>query len=152
MRELSIAEFVGFLSGAVVEIDKAEREALEKACVVVEDEAKRVLGTYDYGWPELAEATQTEREKQGYSANDPLLRTGELRDSIEHHVIDSREAEVGSNNDAAVYAELGTITEPPRPFLSGAAAHKGQEVADIIGEEVVKVLLGGRAVASVLRK
>ena len=42
----------------------------------------------------LAESTQAERVVQGYPANEPLLRTGELRDSIEHKLVSGDEAQV----------------------------------------------------------
>jgi phage gpG-like protein len=73
-------------------------------------------------------------------ADTPLLETGELRDSIEGNA-DSHEAYIGSNHDCAVFQEMGTATIPPRPFLTAAAMHKRQEVADAIGEHIVKVLL-----------
>ena len=53
MREFNIAEFVAFLGGAAVEIDHAQREALEKAAAVIEDEAKRVSVNMHYNWPRL---------------------------------------------------------------------------------------------------
>jgi phage gpG-like protein len=115
---------------------------------VVEKEAKAEIGHYQgaagpfSAWPELADATKEDRLKSGFSENDPLLRTGELRDSIEHTAgVD--EAVVGSNSDIAVYQELGTQHIPPRSFLGGAAVRKGEEVANILGRHVVKALAGG---------
>jgi HK97 gp10 family phage protein len=123
----SIRSFVGFL--AVMEAKSHEhREALEKAAVVVETEAKRAIGTHDYGWPPLAASTV---EKKGHDS--PLLDTGELRDSITHTVSDN-EARIGSNLDKAVWHEYGTRHIPPRPFLSSAAMHKEPEIVKIIGE------------------
>ena len=75
------------------------------------------------------------------SEDDPLLRTGEFRDSIEHTVQDSV-AQVGSNNDVAVYQELGTNRIPPRSFLGGAMAEKLGDVKQIIGESAVAALVG----------
>lgn len=48
---------------------------------VVKD-AKAKFGIYQPGWPQLAEDTQEARVKQGYSPDDPLLRTGALRDLV----------------------------------------------------------------------
>ena len=122
-------------------MDGAEKDALEKAAQVVETEAKRVIGTYDYGWAQLAPSTQKDREDKGYPANEPLLRDGTMRDSIQHKV-EGKSAFVGSNEDIAVFQELGTSRIPPRPFLAGAAMHKGPEVAKIVGETVVGYLSG----------
>jgi len=61
-----------------------------------------------------------------YPVPAPLLRTGEMRDSIEidapHH--EAPGVVVGyvfSNNPIARYQEMGTEHIPPRPFLSTAA-------------------------------
>ncbi len=116
---------------------EAEQRGLEKAAVIVETEAKRVIGTYDYGWPALAESTLARK-----AANTPLLETGEMRASIKHQVA-PRAANIGSNSDIAVYQELGTATIPARSFLGGAAAHKGKEVADAIGTEMFTHLITG---------
>ena len=119
------------------------QDALEDGCKIVEKEAKRVIGTYDYGWPQLAQSTQEDRVRSGFSANEPLLRTGEMRDTVEH-TVQGHSGFVGSNDDKAVWQELGTSRGiPPRSFLGGAAAHKGAEVAEKIGEVVVKKIVGG---------
>ena len=128
-----------------VAIEHNKKQALEFACQIVEDEAKRVIGTYDYGWADLADATQDDRVRKGYAPDDPLLRRGELRDSIEHQVPNQHAGYVGSDLDIAVYQEMGTRTIPPRSFLAGAAAHKGQEIASKIGE----VLFSGIGAAKV---
>ncbi len=56
--------------------------------------------------------------REGPGADTPLPETGELRNSIGHQVISDTEAWVGSENDKAVWHELGTAHVPPRLFLS----------------------------------
>jgi len=132
MREFSLTSFAAFATGMIVEIDKAKHQALEQGAQIIETEAKRVIGTYDYGWPPLAPST-LERK----SADTPLLETGEMRDSIEHSInAKGDEALIGSDNDKAVWQELGTVKIPPRPFLMGAAQHKEEEVVRVIGEQI----------------
>lgn len=143
MKTFTPVGFAIFLGEMIIEVPHANHEALEGAAVIVETEAKRVIGTYDYNWPELADSTKADRVHQGFPENEPLLRTGEMRDSIEH-VSDSREANVGSNNDKAVWQELGTSRGiPPRSFLGQAAVHKASEVVDEIGRVVVGFLETG---------
>lgn len=134
---MSLAGFAAKLGTMAVEVTVAEKSALEKAAVIIEDEAKRVIGTYDYGWPPLAPSTLAHK-----SADTPLLETGEMRASIEHTVRE-KTAEVGSNDDKAVWHELGTATIPARSFLAGAAVHKGKEAAQEIGREVFAALIKG---------
>lgn len=121
------------------------RLAIEEACVIVEHEAKRVIGTYDYGWVPLAQATIDDRSRQGFNPDEPLLRTGELRDSIQHTVI-GLDGYVGSDNMKAVWQELGTKTIPPRSFLMGAAQHKVGEVVEKTGLAINAVMTGRKPV------
>jgi|SRR6516225_2751838 phage gpG-like protein len=109
---------------------------LDHAALIIQKEAKRVIGTYEYGWPQLQLATQIARENKGFAPNDPLLMTGELRDSIQYSS-DEHEARVGTNNPKGVWMELGTRRGiPPRSFLMGAAMHKEKEVVALVGKGV----------------
>ena len=124
-----------------------ERHALEKAAVIVEKRAKEKVGTYQeqagpfVAWPELADATKDDRLHKGFTENDPGLRTGEMRDSIEHTVLDG-EAHVGSDDDKLVYFELGTIHQPPRSVLGGAVVDEIDRIMETIGAEAVASLVG----------
>src|SRR3954469_19854677 len=81
----------------------ALRNGLSKAAKIVQDEARAEVGHYQEGvgdfiaWPELADATKEDRLRKGYTENDPLLRSGELRDSIEVAMsVSGLEAQIGS--------------------------------------------------------
>ena len=109
--------------------------------------AKEKIGEYQdeagpfVAWAELAESTKADRTRQGFPEDEPLLRTGEMRDSIEHQV-EVPVAQVGSNSDIAVYQELGTQHIPPRSFLGGAAVEKLDDIMKIVGEHAVAALVG----------
>jgi HK97 gp10 family phage protein len=142
----SLLQFAADLGKMEVGFGLFQHEVMEKACVMVEKEAKRVIGTYDYNWPALAEATIADRVAQGFAPDEPLLRTGEMRDSIEHRV----ETEglgmktvglVGTDNPIAKYQELGTRTIPPRSFLGEAAMHKEEEIHELFGSSVAAHVL-----------
>jgi len=132
----------------------AEHAALERAAVIVETEAKAEIGTYqpDAGpfaaWAELQDSTKRDRVAKGFSENEPLLRTGEMRDSVEHTVkMDfgpGGVAHIGSDSLIAVYQELGTVRIPARHFLGGAAFRKEREVQQVLGHGVVAMLGGQR--------
>ena len=143
MKTFTLAGFAAFLGELAIEQKAANHHALEHAAQIVEREAKRVIGTYDYGWPELSEYTKGDRESQGYEPDEPLLRTGEMRDSI-NHVVDEHNlvAHVGSDDMKAVWNELGTKHAPARSFLAGAAHEKEHEVVDHIGRIVHASLVG----------
>jgi phage gpG-like protein len=137
MKEFSLVGFASFLGTLKLEMDHANHTALEKAAVIVETEAKRVIGTYDYNWTPLAPSTIASKA----TGDSPLLETGEMRDSIEH-VSTDKDACIGSNNDKAVWQELGTVKIPPRSFLAGALQHKTHEVVETIGREIHGALIG----------
>lgn len=126
-----------------VDIKSAEEAILEKVARLVEKRAKKAIGTYDFGWTPLAESTKADRERQGYAADKPLLRTGELRDSIGH--VTTREngqavAYIGTSDPIAKFQELGTSKIPPRSFLAAAAMQSEQEVHRMIERAIIGAL------------
>ena len=143
----SLAAFAGFLTKATADMKRADARALDKAARVVKAEAKGEIGHYQdqagpfAGWDELAESTKTDRVRQGFSENDPLLRGGELYRSIKHEVREPK-AYVGSDLPEAVFMELGTSHAPPRSFLGAAAFRKGHVAAQAAGGEVISALVG----------
>jgi hypothetical protein len=67
-----LSQFATDLTKIVAGTDLFQREVMEKACVIVETEAKRVIGTYDYDWAPLAETTKAERARLGFPEDEPL--------------------------------------------------------------------------------
>jgi phage gpG-like protein len=133
----SILDFVGKLEGIDEEMHEASAGIIAKACEMVCAEAKRVIGTHDYGWPAL----QPETIARKMMGNSPLLETGEMRASIEWNA-DQHEGHVGSNDDKAVWQELGTSRIPPRSFLVGAAKTAEPAIHAMAAKAAVAVLEG----------
>lgn len=139
------AAFAAHLLQAAAAMEHGEATALEKAAVLVEKRAKDKIGEYQDAvgpfakWAELADSTKIDRVRKGFPENEPLLRTGAMRDSIEHTVAD-HEAHIGSNNDIALYQELGTSRIPPRSFLGGAMAELEKHLVDTVSADVLKPL------------
>lgn len=126
---------------------------LEHAAKVVQEDAKDRIGEYqrEIGhfpeWAPLANATKADRLAKGFTEDDPLLRSGELRDSIvtEHTAM---AAVIGSKLPQSAYLEFGTEKMPPRPFLGPAALAKRKQIQRIIGTATA-MAMGGNAVASI---
>jgi hypothetical protein len=151
MRDFSLLGFIEHLAVIGAEVVHAEHHALQRGAEIIEKEAKASVGTYQpqsgpfAEWDELAQSTQDERAKLGFPENEPELRTGEMAASIEHTIIeDGREAEIGSDSQVLEWQELGTARMPPRSILGGAAARKADDVANVIGSEVVTALVGSQ--------
>lgn len=83
-------------------------------------DARAKIGHDQPGWKPLADATLEEKTRKGESTPDPLLATGELRDSIKV-IVAGKHAVIGTDDPVAVDQEGGTDHVPPRPFLSRAA-------------------------------
>lgn len=142
---------LGDMMGEMVRVEMAELIAmeagLERVAKLVEKTAKAEFGTYQDAagefpaWQELAQSTQDERERLGYSANEPLLRTGDLRDTISHETR-GLAAVIGSTSDVMVYHEVGTSKMPPRPVLGPAAYRNKDKIEELMAASVLAGFVG----------
>lgn len=149
----SLTSFSLFTAAALPVLTLAEmRRGLERCAVLVENTAKKEIGTYQDAigpfpaWLPLADSTQQERERLGYTPDDPLLRSGDMRDTIEHET-DQFRAVIGSKDDKAGYQEFGTDRVPPRPFMGPAVVHSQKQILQIIGLAVARGISGGQIAA-----
>jgi phage gpG-like protein len=133
---MSILEFVAKTKAMEHDMKKVEHAIIARACEMVCAEAKRVIGEGYPEWPALQPETLARKMGAG-----PLLETGELRASIEWNA-EGNEGFVGSNNEKAVWHELGTSRIPPRPFLMGAAIRMEPLIHAMAAKAVVAVIAG----------
>jgi phage gpG-like protein len=140
--------FAAFLMSVPGRDRDNRRRAMDQAARLVQGEAQRMIGNYQPAyppfqtWAPLAPSTIADKTEQGYAPPDnPLLRTGKLRRSIKRSV-DADEASIGSDEDVAVWQELGTVKIPPRSFLGAAAVKNSDKVADILGKGATAALTG----------
>lgn len=142
----SFAQFANHLTVREQIVVNEMREALHVVTKAIQETAKEELGHYQdaigpfEAWQELADSTKEERLAQGYTENDPLLRSGELRDSIEREVV-RLDGYVGSEKYEAVYMELGTDKAPPRAFLGPAVYHNEETIRGELGSALVRGIL-----------
>jgi len=110
--EVYLLEFIARLDSAEQELTKGDRRALTKIGKKMMTDAKNYLGEYQPAtgkfpaWAPLADSTLEDKRRKGFPSPSPLLRTGELRDSI-HYSVESHSVTVGSDDPVAVYQELG---------------------------------------------
>lgn len=152
MREFdSLAEFAERLALASVAVVAAEQKALKQCARIIEKTAKEQIGEYQpavgpfAAWEPLADSTEAEKARLGYPVDAPLLREGDLRDSIEHEV-QGMEAVIGSKSEIAEYQEFGTEKIPPRPFIGPAAFRNREKIHSILGAALVAGMVGGEAI------
>jgi len=107
----------------------------------IEETAKEEIGVYQpaYGpfeaWAPLAASTKADRVRQGYTEDDPLLRSGELRGSIESEVV-GLAAIVGTKSQIGLWQEVGTTRIPPRPYIGPAYVRKIDPLMESIGRAI----------------
>ncbi len=122
-----------------IELPRAQHESLEKATEIVQETAKTAIGTYQFKWPPLAPSTQADRTRQGYAADEPLLRRGDFKDSIER-TVKGEEGFVGTNDPRGRWFEFGTKKMPPRPVLMPALMSKTREIEELVHRKVTAIL------------
>lgn len=161
MREFqSLAAFAFHLAELPVLMAVELQHGLERVAEKVEETAKSEIGTYQSAvgpfpaWAELAEVTKEDRVSQGFTENDPLLRTGQMRDDITHEV-GGLEAVIGTPETAEtaqimIYQEFGTTKIPPRPVLGPAAYRNKASIEKLIGAAVVTGMIGADAIHAAL--
>lgn len=116
----------------------SEQATLDAIGKLVAGRARAKFGIYQDGWEPLAQYTMDERVYLGFTPNDPLLRTGGLRDSIGYDA-DLVKVTIGSTHDFMVHHEYGTRTHPARPVLVPAVRESLPEILALARGMVVAV-------------
>jgi hypothetical protein len=151
----SFTEFASYLRAKIPVVGETQVAALTEAAIRVQQKAKNEIGHYQDDWPELSSATLEGFHSQftrwipgkvelGYSPPDnPLLRTGELGESIGFRVVGLK-ATIGSPLEKALWQEMGTpgalYPIPPRPFLTKAIMTLAPELVALIRSSVAAAL------------
>ncbi len=113
--------------------------------------AKSKLGTYQQGWPQLKESTQRERTRLGFTANDPLFRSGQLQAAIQatsegdtafvgvtegRTTLHDRDRDVDAALVMAVQ-EVGNERVPARPVFGTVVADDLERISDAVAIETL---------------
>jgi hypothetical protein len=141
MREFStFEELARYLLRVARAVPRENERAAKDIGKHVVAAAKGKLGDYQLSfttpdgfsfpqWAPLAEATNADRISQGYPPDEPLLREGDLRDSISFTVSGAWHADtitVGTPSTIGFWQEFGTpdAAHPiqPRPFIGSSMA------------------------------
>lgn len=148
----SLGHFGLFLGHLVLHQRNIEVALLHKVSKMVLATAKAKIGTSHqpaYGrfaaWPPLSPYTIDDRLARGYSANELLLRRGDLYNSYGYAVDQlggHYEAIIGSTSKNALWQEVGTSRGiPARSVLGAALEQRAHEVVNIIGDGYVGALV-----------
>ncbi|MEJ7685622.1 MAG: hypothetical protein WKG52_00730 [Variovorax sp.] len=119
----------------------------EEGVKAIQADAKSRFGTYQDGeggfpaWANLAPSTVDDRLRKGFTPDDPLLRTGGLRESVVAVAV-GNEGVVASPDPVMLYQEQGTSKIPPRPVLGPAGFNSKKTVAPLAARTLVAWISG----------
>lgn len=126
----ALADHFAMLAAKLPTVMHSELDAAGEA---IEKRAKQKIGEYQQAagpfraWEQLADSTKADRRRKGFPENEPLLRTGHMRGTIEHKR-EGKAVHVGSDDPIVDYQERGTNRIPPRSFLGGALFELAHEL------------------------
>lgn len=144
----SFASFATHLQVLAIETKLVKHAVLEAGAEEVQDTAKGMIGFYheDPHWEALSPEYEAAKVRAGFEPDAPLLRTGEMRESITYVIaIDGSAAVIGSDDQKMVWHELGTDRMPPRPVMGPAGIHGAPRVA-LTASKMITEWLSGRGV------
>jgi hypothetical protein len=127
------------------DVPKVTEKAMHAIGKTVGHAARAKIGEYQgaagefNAWAQLEDATQADRLRKGFSANDPLLRSGELAASVSYDLVIAGRAQtlsVGSDLDLGLWQEMGTRTIPPRPFVGPAMFEHEKHSQEILAKAI----------------
>lgn len=140
----SLDDFAQFCAKVAIQIDPDLTVGCQLAATSYKKELDSILGDENRLRP-LTDATQTERLRLGYSGNDPLVRSGEMKDSIqlEHAPLFSA---VGTESPLAPLHEFGFFNVrtgemvAPRPAWQMALSKTEPLAVNVLAGTTAKLL------------
>jgi HK97 gp10 family phage protein len=141
VKTFSLLGFIAELPAIERDLHASGPKIIEEACKIVQKKAKAAIGKDHEIWPPLAASTIADKQKHGYATPKPLLRSGELRDSIEY-TVRGNEGAVGTDKEYAPFLEFGTSKMPPRSFLVSSAISSKDKIRRMAAGVTIAALSG----------
>lgn len=144
----SVTDFLTHMSVVHQRIERHTERGLERVAKVLAKDMRQQIGHYQPAvgpfpsWDALSPTYEARKVAAGFKAGAPLLRTGEMRDSIGHEV-KGDQAVIGAKDPKAIAHELGTAKIPPRPFIGPAVFRNRKLIEQILGDALRDGVLGG---------
>lgn len=141
---MSLSQFEAILMANANTAEPRILIALDKVGELAETLAAAYIGHQQPGWAPLAESTIKDKRDKGYAVPAPLLREGDMRDSIKKELVPLANAVVvGSNEKKALWQEMGTSRGiPPRPFLALGMRNAMPYASELFGKIAVSMFTG----------
>lgn len=139
---LTYQELADHFAAAAASCHERLAAIVAEAAIDGAEYAKDLIGRKQSMWDDLAESTINEKRRLGFRGPDfePLLRTGEMRDSIKG-ASRGLVGVIGSDDPVLFWQELGTVTIPPRPVTPLAIIEYVSPFLEVECEALGKKLL-----------
>lgn len=152
---MNFAELADIIAAQAAAIPEAAREGVAAGAELVKKDAQERIGEYQDAvgdlpaWAPLADVTKADRVQRGFTEDDPLLRSGKLRDSIEVRGVDEGAAigvfdpemtTIAASMEYGYYNVRAGRPVAPRSYLRAASETKGEAAAAEIASRVRAVL------------
>jgi hypothetical protein len=137
-RRVTLAVFADALDEMASAIPFVPLAAAKVIAPVLVENVRGIMGTS--ALQDLAPDTQSERVRLGFTPNDPLVRTGDLRASVRPIAMKVSAGALSlavSDDPIAGYQEKGTPWIPPRP-----AFRMGLLDTRILAQRIIKGIVG----------
>lgn len=141
----SFDAFTKHIEKIPLQYDEKELKTLIFLGIYLQNMMKDKIGHLQQGagefetWEPLAESTIADKKRLGYVYNDeynPLLRTGELRDSIKY-TASKNNLVLGSDDQNMVYQEMGTKNIPPRSVMGLTMFKEKKHIVGVLAKFIV---------------
>lgn len=144
-----VGAFVSHMIAVQRNIEAHASRGLDRAARLIEEDARGRPGHYQPAvgpfpaWAPLSASYEAKKVAAGFPANSPLVRSGDMRDSI-GRTVRGMEAVVGATDPTMVFHELGTSRMPPRPVLGPAVFRNRKAIERLLGDALRDGILGGQ--------
>jgi hypothetical protein len=151
----SFGELADLLEGRIAAARVAMPLALLEGAELVKDDAQHRIGEYQSeagdlpAWAPLTDATKADRLAKGFTEDDPLLRTGDLRKAIETRpapegvlvgVFDPEMETIAAAMEYGYFNVRAQKLIAPRSFIRAAAFMLAEAVGKLIGRRFGEVM------------
>lgn len=132
----ALGRFAEFLESRVGALEVANLEGGKVVSEVLYENAMGIFGD-NHKLADLAQSTQDERTRLGYSANEPLKRDGKLLKAHVEKAFGPGVGAIGSREMVQLYSETGFVNArsgtsvPPRPVFRIALEESQPAVIEI---------------------
>lgn len=156
-KEFTESAFLSHLAACQAAMSEGITRALRDSAKELVKDARSTVGHYQEevgpfpAWAPLTDSTIDDRIRQGFTPDEPGLRTGDMRDSYGAQVSRNK-LTLGNTSEKALWFELGRMEQanyqPPRPVIGPVLFSNEAKITKRIARRIAAHLAGSRTLQS----